>query len=956
MAITTSSSTKNAITPLLLLIIPILGLLLYFGSLDDEFINEGKQFTTLNFQVTDPGDWQAAWMLPTPAQGANRFVYRPVMAQFLRMQYHAWQDSPSSYHAVTMFLFLGILVMFILLSGRLTTHPGARIAAALTLALHPMFSQSVENVAAQGALLALLAMLGACYTLLHARQGTLSLGWSATIIAVLALIAIGSHEMGLLLPVWLVAVSLLAAPTPAPLEAALKAGKKRSSEAEAADSPPASEHKMLAYGLPILLLTLGYLALRYHAFHRLAPEPLGALGSSQRLGVSVFAAYLFRLFWPAHPTLFYNAAEANRFMPVPVVGWLILGAALAALLVAIVRRWRLAALALMLMLTPLLCLSHWIPLTSLISEQPLAFALPGLALLVGAAAGRLTSPAWSLPPALWRDRAVFAVLCLAWAGMAWQVWARGQEWSKPETLWLAESERHPLSATPLVELTDYYVRQDNPENARKAARAARRLAFGGDLDRLIELEAALAVGVKDDSRLKELIDETMARPAPSRPEHLERMAIYARQREFRTEAIDLLRRQSKFFPNAFETAYELAKVEMDANNFSEAGRYASMAIQNATGRSLKAKAYERYGTVMCETGDYLSKHGYGTQATKALQMAEGALDQALTLDKTLYLPYIYMTRIYMGRNELERAKVTIISCFNNVGSGVTSYVDLAQLYTNVLELQGHAPDAVQWMAEQMATYPIDIPLQVWGARYLVEMGQYERASQTYQAIYKLPAAQGSMVDILIGSGLIALRNDHSPAEAAKCWRKALTLDPLNAEAKTLLDELENPKKAEPKPALAVATPAVGGAPTSGTLAPRGPLRASVPPTPATEQKGRPAVAVKGTPTPAIPTGISAFSNLEPPPATAPTPTPAAAAGISAFSNLEPPSITAPTPTPAETAAPIQMPTAMPTATPAATQTPASTPTPSVTPAKTPVLRPGINGGPRPIPTPVRGKR
>lgn len=903
MAINTSS-TKNAITPLLLLIVPILGLLLYFGSLDDEFIGEGKQFTTLNLQVTDPGDWSSVYMLPTPAQGGSRFVYRPVMALFLRLQYRAWGDSPSSYHAVTMLLFVGILALFVLLSGRLVAHPGARVAAVLTLALHPLFSHSVENVAAQGGLLALLAMLGACYTLLLTRQGTLSRGWSVVIVSALALIAIGAHEMGLLLPVWLAAVALWAPAAPA-VPAPARPGKKKTA---AADEPaaPSPFGRMLTYALPILAVSILYLVLRHHAFNRLLPDPIGTLGSSRRMGASVFSGLLYRVFWPIHPTLFYPPTEANHFLPSMAVGWAVLGISLLALLGAALLRWRLGTLALALMLTPLLVLTHWIPLTSLISEQPLAFALPGFALLVGAIAGRLIGPSWSLPPTHWRGRAVFVLLGLAWAAMAWQVWARGQEWSKPETLWLAESKRHPLSASPLIELTDFYVRQENPEAARTAARAARRIAYGGDLDRLIELEADMAVTVKDDTRLKELIDEAMTRPA-SRPEHLEHMANYARQRDFRTESTDLLRRQSKLFPKSFETAYQLAQIELDNKNFSEAGRLASVAISNAVGKSLKAKAYERYGVVMAETGGYLFQNNQGQQAQQFLKSAEGALDQALTLDKTLYLPYIYMTRIYMGRNELERARITIVSCFNNVGAGVSSYIDLAQLYTQVLEMQGHARDAAQWMASQMDQFPGDVPLQVWGARFLIELGQYDRANQAYQSVYKLPAAQGSQADILIGWGLIALRADHQIDMAAKYWNKALELDPLNAEAKGLLASLSNPPAKDQKTAKpAPAGPAQRGGGTQPAAGPTpGGMVAPSPKAAAAATPGSVAVPTPkptGAPTPGAVIMPSPQPTARPTPqapAPAPTNAPAPISGIP----LGGPLLATPAPAPTTTSGP-----------------------------------------------------
>lgn len=813
-----TTPTKSAFSPLLLVLAPILGLVLYIlpGFLASDMTTDGKQLTVYNLQVTNPANWSSIWTDATPSHLAQRFAYRPVQAAMQRLVYGAWQESPSSYHALSLFLYLGVLVLFLLLAGSILRRPGARLAAALTLTLHPMFTQSVANVAAQGVLLSLLAMLGACYVLQLYRQGTLRLGWGVALVALLAFIAMGAHEMGFLLPVWLIAVAALT--RVAPGEAAAGRAARRKRDEQPAAAPRSANLTVLAFALPLVALIALFLVMRQRALGAIFPTPLNAFGVPVMTAApKLLCAYLARLFWPVHPTLFYPMPESWSLTPIIPVAWMLVFA-LAAFIVMTRRRWPAVALALILLLSPLAALTHLLPLTIAISEQPLAFALPGLALLVGALAELVAGAAWSFPPAPLRARILTAALCVVWVGMAWQTWARLGEWSRTENLLRVEAARHPASAAPLVELTDVYVRQDAVETARTTARQARRLATRAELDRIMELEATLAVNQKDDQRLRDLIDEAMAQKASSTPEHLVRMSIFAQQRDFKREYADLLRQQLKFYPDSFEACYALAQYELDEKNLKEAIRLGSLAIKNARGRAFMAKAFERYGIILAEAGQ--------------APVAEKTLLQALQLDKGLYNAYIYLARIYWGRKDLENAKGVVAACFANAGARVTSYRDLVELYTGILESQNRPQEAVDWMAQQMDFFPSDVQLQLYGARYMIEFGRYDRAESAYRTLIQRPDIGRSGIDVMVGMGLVALRGQNDRAQAAKFWRKALELDPLNDEAKRFMKALEGGDSTAVQQAAATAAPATQAAaiPTSATAASAmpAPSSASVP--------------------------------------------------------------------------------------------------------------------------------
>lgn len=785
-------SPRSTISPLWALLAPILGMVLYLNVLDHDLFGAGSQLTLQNTQVTEAQDLSSIWFSPTPPQDPTRSTYRPVLALLLRMEWLTWGNSPSSFHSVNLILYVSAMVLFFLLLGQLMPYSIATLAATLTFAFHPMASESVQSVAGQGELLALVASLGACSILQLNRGGRLRLGWCAPIIGLLMAVAVGASELGLLLPLWLLSLAALTEPVKSNSTSVVRPTRRKVKQKE---KVPAAQEKtpddprlqrQIWIGLAVLAVLVGYCLLRWSALGDLTPPPevssqARALvsGNAFAVGPAVVLAYLLRLLWPVHPTQVYTPATDPGVLLPSAVGWVVL-TILFGLTFLACRRWKLMGLALIMLLTPLLAISHWIPLPFTMSEGPLVFALPGFCLMLAVLIQKLAGVARALPSRGWWEKLGLAVLCLIWVGMAWQVWSRGRDWKSAESLWQAEANQHPRNAAPHLELLEMYVRQSNAEAAHREAALARKIARPADLDRIVELEAALASLQKDDRLLLSLIEQELKSPVIKRRGHLAQLAMYAGERRLAKEAEALWRKELKQYPDYFDALYELADLEFKHKNYPEARRLCVLALKESrhAPEALRAKALSRYGVILAESG-YLKE-------------AIVELRAAIELDPHLYTPYIYLVRIYTGDKykNYEMAKSLISLCAQNVN--LTSYIDLADLYTRILDYQKKPAEALDWLMAVVAKYPSDVPLHLFAARYQMEHRRYDKAAQIYEHLGEVRGLE--QADLFTGLGLLALYGEKNQTKAIAYWRKAIQVNPLHDEAKDLLSQATAPRQ------------------------------------------------------------------------------------------------------------------------------------------------------------------
>jgi hypothetical protein len=142
-----------------------------------------------------------------PQFGAS--LYRPILTLGFAAQWVAGGGAPWVFHAVSVVLYTALCALVLALFFDLVPPVGAAIGAVL-FAVHPVHVEAVANVVGQSELLAATAMIGACVIYVRARR-TGHIGAVPTaVIALLFVIACLSKEHGLLLPLLLAALELLA--------------------------------------------------------------------------------------------------------------------------------------------------------------------------------------------------------------------------------------------------------------------------------------------------------------------------------------------------------------------------------------------------------------------------------------------------------------------------------------------------------------------------------------------------------------------------------------------------------------------------------------------------------------------------------------------------------------------------------------------------------------------------
>ena len=124
----------------------------------------------------------------------------------------------------------------------------------------------------------------------------------------------------------------------------------------------------------------------------------------------------------------------------------------------------------------------------------------------------------------------------------------------------------------------------------------------------------------------------------------------------------------------------------------------------------------------------MARYGAMLAENKFLDDALEQLRQALRSDKTLYEPYVYLTRIYWGRKQYRLAEDTIARAIHQ--ANVSSYIDLAQLYLGVMEDRGKEEGkqnemlrkAMSDLNYQCRVFKNDYPLHLYVAKVHLKYG------------------------------------------------------------------------------------------------------------------------------------------------------------------------------------------------------------------------------------------
>lgn len=778
------------LSPIMKLATPLLGVFLYLQVLNNPFLSLGGELTIHNPQVSSESvDWLSLWNLPSPSDQPEQGRYRPVLLSMMRLQYEIWGGSSSSFHALNLVLYIMVLVVFMGLMSRLITHPAGRTVAAFTFVLHPMMTQSVNSVAGQGVLLALLACLGVLLMHYYARAGLMSLRLSALVGAACALVAAGSHEVGLILPIWVVAFMALVQVFPRPRVISVRRFRRiRHLNRPGAAPVEASAWWGATLG-PVLLGVALYLGLRWHALGHLFPAssmtdsmPLDGLeGPAWLHAPSVFLAYLDRLIWPTDPTLVYSLRYEPELLMPPFFGWLALGASLLLCFGAV---WYapVLGLALLMMLIPLATLSHWIPLPTFMTEAPLAFAIPGYGLALGFLTEQVMVRRWKKRLSLIRPPLLLGcagtLVVLAWIAMGAQVLSRNAQWKDIETLWSTEMGRHPNNAVPIVNLIHEYVRQFDEEKGQKLLITARTIALPRELNQITRYQAQLLAETNQAQRLEKLLRGELQSKGRWEKNHLAQLGRYAQDCGLEDLAESLWRLELQRFPTSYPALYGLAGIEHQKGNLLAAARLAEKA-------QLSVPPYQRADSAVRLGSIYISMG----RTRDAIHV----FNAALAFNRHHPETYLNLARLHYQHGNSRHA-IQLIRQATEMGDFAT-FRDLVRLRMRIYQDQNQHAQAMGYLMNIARAHPHDVPLNLFAARYFVEHDELWEARRVYRRIVERNGP--ATTDALAGLARIAIREDDNPDLARRLLQKALAREPDHPESQWLMKILGPASRARP---------------------------------------------------------------------------------------------------------------------------------------------------------------
>lgn len=368
------------------------------------------------------------------AEGDDRALYRPVtIASYALDRKVAGADSAAYSHVVNVLLHAAAVLVLFALCRRLGGSAAASFAAAAVFAVHPGKAEAVMNLVGRAEVLAGLFTLGAAW--LYTATGVLGPASRPRLAAwatgAVALLAMGSKETGVTVPVLLVAIELLFGPS-------WRGASRRPFVARAGAL------------LPTAAAVLAWAALRTYALEAAFPlqsipvedNPLVGQDGVVRAAsaFAILARWMRLLLYPATLCIDYSGpslpAEASLVAPLPLAGIAALTAWGAA---ALPRRGRASMLSFgaILFLVPYLVSGNLVVLVGAgLAERFLYLPSAGFSIVLacGFEWMRRRSP---------RPAAVLLVAVLA--ALSIRSAARARDWVDDETIFRAAIASNPMS-------------------------------------------------------------------------------------------------------------------------------------------------------------------------------------------------------------------------------------------------------------------------------------------------------------------------------------------------------------------------------------------------------------------------------------------------------------------------------------------------------------------------------
>ena len=436
---------------------------------------------------------------------------RPVHLASLMLDAAVWGKAPFGYHLTSVLLHAANVVLTWMVLCRLSADgiraagapdqgpglPGsgdrpyaalAAAAAALVFAVHPVVTEAVcEPTFREDLLVALFTLAGLRLAMGRASGGAGD-GWRAAACIACSLLAIGSKESGIAAPAAIGGYWLL-----------FRRGER-------------------GWFWPVVIggakvAALAFLAARFlleppasKIFESRPQYPGGSLGAALLLAPRIFALYAQLVVAPVNLCADYGLYSVAH-LPLPVAAVVLVALAGAAGLA--VRADRRMALALVLIVVPLVPVSNIVPIYRAAADRYLYLPMAGVALVVGL----LLDAPWLAGRERLRSRMLIGVLA-ADILLAVGCMERQRVWADPLTLWTDTVRKNPTAFTAASGLADALREAGQLRNAEQAARRAVELSGGqrgepwatlalilDDQGREAEAFAALDKAIEVDAKL-----------------------------------------------------------------------------------------------------------------------------------------------------------------------------------------------------------------------------------------------------------------------------------------------------------------------------------------------------------------------------------------------------------------------------------------------------------------------
>ena len=489
-------------------------LAVFWPTLSAQFVYDARlQIVTGDF-IHDPWNWLPVLSGQVLAMDVLDFN-RPAHLASLMLDAAVWGRDPFGYHLTSVLLHAANVVM---VWGVGQASRLSYVIAAVLFAVHPIVTEAVCEPTFREDLLVAACTLGAL--LLAMRHDPAAPGsdrWRPLACAGLCLLAVASKESGIAAPAVLAVYWWL-----------FRRGEPQAFWQLAVGGGAAAASAFLAARFLLEPAT--------SAIFEAKPEyPGGSFGAAMAIEPRILALYAQLVVLPVNLCADYGIYSV-RHLPLPVA--LAILAGLVAATVAAIRADRRMALAVALIVLPLVPVSNLFPIYRAAADRYMYLPMAGVALAVG----WLLDGRWLAARPWLREKATIAAMA-AIALLGYGCIERQKVWAKPLALWEDTFLKNPTAYTAASGLGESLREVGRLPEAERATREAIRLSDGKRGDPWAALALILEAQSREDEAFEAVEKALEVQPNLADPEA--RVKALAMERKMAEEWGRLLERRPK---------------------------------------------------------------------------------------------------------------------------------------------------------------------------------------------------------------------------------------------------------------------------------------------------------------------------------------------------------------------------------------------------------------------------